>query len=345
MPTRAKGARLYLRKRRGRESVWVIRDGAGEHSTGCGAGSRSEAERLLARHIAAKYQPKPRADLTDILVAEVVATYLSERGPHVARRDFLSATATPIIAWWGDRTLATIRGETCRQYVTWRVAQGVSDQTARHDLKTMRAAINHWHREYGPLTAVPAVTLPTRSEPKDRYLTQTEAGRMLRATKRGSRLRRFALIALHTGTRRSAVLGLSWMPALHTGWIDLEAGIIHRKGAAERATKKSRPPCRIPERLLPWLRRWKALDLAKGQTMVCPYSVRNLRRAWGVARTRAKLGRDVTPHVLRHTCVTWQLQRGVPPAEVASFVGMSLDMVDRVYGHLGPEHQQKAARR
>jgi integrase len=45
MPRRAKGARLYLRSRKGRESVWVILDGENEVSTGCGERDRGEAEK------------------------------------------------------------------------------------------------------------------------------------------------------------------------------------------------------------------------------------------------------------------------------------------------------------
>lgn len=52
MPRRAKGARLYLRKRRGRETVWVILDEENEASTGCGAGDRGSAEKALASYIA-----------------------------------------------------------------------------------------------------------------------------------------------------------------------------------------------------------------------------------------------------------------------------------------------------
>jgi integrase len=52
----------------------------------------------------------------------------------------------------------------------------------------------------------------------------------------------------------------------------------------------------------------------------------------------------VTPHVLRHTAVTWMLQRGVPAWQVAGFAGMTLEMLERVYGHHHPDHLRDAAR-
>lgn len=349
MPRHAKGPRLWLHKRPGRAARWVILDAGRHHATGCGEGDRAGAERALGRYIADKYQPPTRESALDrIAIADVINIYLREHAPHVRNPEFLLHTATPIIDWWSNRTLADIRGQTCRDYVAWRCARGVSDQTARHDLKTLRAAIHYYHREYGPLAAVPSLTMPPKGAAKDRWLTRSEAARLLWAARQHPRLARFVLIGLYTGTRSAAILALKWTPSLHTGWIDLDAGILHRMGRLEVATAKRRPPCRIPDGLLPHLHRWRAMDLARGWSDVCHYqgsASRSIKRSWASARTRAGLEPDVTPHVLRHTCCTWMMQRGVPVAEAAGFVGMSIEMVDRVYGHHSPDHQERAAGR
>ena len=47
----------------------------------------------------------------------------------------------------------------------------------------------------------------------------------------------------------------------------------------------------------------------------------------------AGLGPDVTPHVLRHTCATMLLQRGVSVYDVAGVLGASEDVIRRTYGH------------
>ena len=49
---------------------------------------------------------------------------------------------------------------------------------------------------------------------------------------------------------------------------------------------------------------------------------------------------NVTPHILRHTAVTWAMQAGADPYAAANFFGMSLDILQRVYGHHHPEHQR-----
>src|SRR5262245_50725323 len=150
MPRRRKGPRLYLRPRAGRPSTWVIRDRVHEVGTGCGEGELERAEQALERYIASKYSPPQKIgnQLQDILIADVMTAYLREHAPHTQSAEFIKHTASPIIDWWGAKTLADIRGSTCREYVAWRLKSKVSAQTARHDLKTLRAAINHYHREY-----------------------------------------------------------------------------------------------------------------------------------------------------------------------------------------------------
>lgn len=50
-----------------------------------------------------------------------------------------------------------------------------------------------------------------------------------------------------------------------------------------------------------------------------------------------------SPHILRHTRATLMLRAGVAPVEVGEYLGMSLAMVLRVYGHTSSEYQRAAA--
>jgi hypothetical protein len=59
---------------------------------------------------------------------------------------------------------------------------------------------------------------------------------------------------------------------------------------------------------------------------------------------QAKLHGNITPHTLRHTAATWLMQAGVDKWEAAGFLGMSIEMLDRVYGHHHPDHLRMAAR-
>ena len=336
MPRPAKGPRLYLKRYASGARYWIIRDGTNEIGTGCVAERAREAEQALGRYLTDKHTPPRSSRLAEIPVADVLAVYLREHAPHVANVDFLRYTAGPIGAWWSHKTLADIRGASCREYVVWRTAQKVSDQTARHDLKTLRAAINYFHREYGPLDAVPVVTLPAKGEPRKRWLRWQEARALLTAAQPQEHLRRFVILGLHTGNRSGTTLGLRWAPSKTHGWIDLKQRTMVRRGSAVAETAKKTPTVKIPDQLMPHLERWYAVDFQRGWPWVVHYDgaqVKKLRRSWDTARTIAGLDADVTPHTLRHTHVTWKLRAGEPPWQVAGFVGMSLAMLDQVYGH------------
>jgi integrase len=254
----------------------------------------------------------------------VRAIYRREVEPNLARPDLVVYSVKHLVNFWRDDFVSVIKGPKCRAYVEWRCSMGVSQTTARHDLKTLRAAINHYHSEYG-LKTVPVVKLPPRAEPRMRWLTRQEAARLLRAAKGCQHLRRFIVIGLYTGTRSQAMLGLSWMPATSSGYVDLGGGVLYRRGQEQHRTKKRQTPARLPSRLLAHLRRWHRIDAEFGVRFVCHYQgsrVQKLRRSWDTARKSAGLGEDVVPHALRHTAATWLMQGGCDMWEAAGCLGM-----------------------
>lgn len=371
MPRPKLPARLVLRRPPGRRPTWYIVDGGKEISTGCLERDLRGAENRLAVYTGVKYDPtKNIGKGLKIPVAEILAVYLQEHAPSVDRVDFLRATAKPIGDWWADKWLSDVNKKTCADYVKWRTGQKskrgtpVSTATARHDLKTLRAAINYFHAsEYGPLPSVPVVTLPAKPEPKADFLTRSEVARILWAAKRqawadrrrfekraqepytANHLCRFIILGVYTGSRPGRSLALRWTPSDEGGHVDLEHRIIYRKPAVDLETMKRAPKVRIHDRLLPWLRRWQRHDQARGLDILCHYQgaqVDRLEKSWDTAIEAAGLPRH-TPHILRHTCTTWLLQAGVDVWEVAGFVGMSEQTVRDVYGHHSPAFQQRAA--
>jgi integrase len=339
MPRQAKGARLYLRTRAKREPVWVIRDQEGEITTGCSEGDREQAEKALADYIARKYEtPSGPCHPDQMTVARALQVYGNERAPQTASPATIGFHIDRLLEFWGDLPVSAIKGETCRAYVR---ANRAKPATARRQLETLGAAINYCHKE-GYLIFAPRITVPKKARGKTRWLTRSEAARLLWAARHVPHLRTFILIGLYTGTRSAAILGLQWIPNMQGGWIDLERGLLFRGADGRVETNKRQPPCPLPAKLIAHLRR------ARRQTMrfVIEYEsrpVQKLRRSWRSACGAAELGADVTPHTLRHTAVTWRLQRGVKIWEVAGYVGMSEKMVRDNYGHHSPDHL-KAAR-
>jgi len=346
MPRKSKGARLYLDKRSNREAQWIIRDGAHRVRTSCSEADRRGAESALADYLARKYQPQARhSDVDRALIAEALAFYLKERAPHLADPTREATAASFLLDFWGDHSIAEIRGETCRAYAAKRVMEdGKKSGTARRELETLQAAINLFHRE-GYVTTAPRVTLPPKAPPKERWLSRSEARSLLESVEtleKGSRhIGTFVRLGLYTGTRMQAILSLQWQENSDGGWIDLDRKILYRRGLEQSETRKRRPPSPIPEVLMPWLAETRGLT----GNFVVEYRgkpVRDIRLGFQTALERAGLGRDVTPHVLRHTCGTWLAQAGVPIWQAAGYMGLTVAEFERTYAHHHPDYMRAA---
>jgi len=58
--------------------------------------------------------------------------------------------------------------------------------------------------------------------------------------------------------------------------------------------------------------------------------VKSVKTAFKTAVKLANLPGKITPHTLRHTAATWLMQAGVDKWQAAGFLGMSIEMLDRV---------------
>jgi integrase len=347
---KSKGARLYFREGKG---LWYIRDGSIQRSTGCIREDREGAERQLAEYITARHSPTfGRGRPDEVSVASVLILYTQERAMETRRPDVIYSAGRALLGFWGDKTVEHVRPGECARYVAWRTKQPqarykvattaprVGDQTARRELEVLSAAISYAHKEGKLLYPVP-VKLPAKAAARDRWLTRSEAARLVwaawRAPQGKSRhVARFVLLALYTGTRLDACLKLRWMPSTGAGWVDLDKAIIYRKGSTEKQSSKRRTPVPISDRLIAHLRRWRRLST----THVIEYAGRptlSVKRSFRSARESAGLDAKVVPHVLRHTFATWAVQSGQPTGMVAAALGTTERIVSEVYGHHAPD--------
>ena len=380
MPRPAKGVRLWLRPQDRnpdgtlrKRAVWVIRDGPRKISTGCAPEDRAGAERALGEYLASKYQPNRKRGRhpSEILIADVLAIYLTDVAPRHAREHETKQRVLTLDAWWADKTLADVNGANCRAYVDHRCLQPwksakpeqtgqpprmVTTAAARRELEDLRAAINHDRRE-GLCSEIVSVVLPPRGERRERWLTRAEAARLLWAAWRakqvmrgkdcrrsvGQHVARFILVGLYTGTRSSAICGAALIPTIGRGHVDLDQGVFYRRAIGRRQTKKRQPPVKLPPRLLAHLRRWKRLGVARDAVVEWnSNAVKSVRKGFEAAARAAGLGADVTPHILRHTCTTWLMQKGVPLWDAAGFLGMTVQQLEQGYGHHHPHYQEEA---
>jgi integrase len=329
MPRRRSAPRLYLDPKR---QQWIVRDGSEFVRTGCLESDRRGAEKQLAEYIARKHQPE-RSPTP--LIADILTVYAREHVPKTISTVNTAYQLASLGAWWNGKRLLDVTPTNCAAY-----GRGRTQSAARRDLEVLRASINYWHRHYGPLPAVPVVILPPKPVPRERWLTRSEAARLLWSARRTQHLARFILLGLYTGSRSGVILGLTW------DQIDLGAGVMYRRAAGKVEDKRKRtPPVRLGRRILTHLRRWQRLDGAKAR-YVCHYfgkPVNKMHTAWPQAIARSGLDDAVTPHTLRHTRATWLMQAGVDPWEAASALGMTIQMIQAHYGHHHPDFQKRAA--
>jgi integrase len=322
---------LWLDQRPGRG--WCILDAGKFIRTGCDEADLAGAQKHLATYLAETHQP-PAQDANP-LIADILNAYSTEHLADTRSAKNALYNVEALLRGFGDKKLSDINAISCREYT----ASKSTPTAARRDLETLRAAINHWHLEHGPLTTIPRIAMPPKPESRERWMTRGEAARLLWAARHTQHLARFILLGIYTGSRSGVLLRLEW------SWIDLKQGVMARRapGASEAASKKA-PKVKLGRRILGHLKRWRRID-GKNAKYVVHYNgqkVAKLRRSFPAAVKAAKL-KGVTAHTMRHTRATWLMRNGIPPFEAAGHLGMSVETLTRVYGHHHPDFQKSAA--
>lgn len=226
------------------------------------------------------------------------------------------------------------------RYIQWRrerlIGQGfrASNGTINRELTVLRAALRRlWKR--GKLDSFPHVGLLPNPPPRQRFLTQPEAVRLLGACHE-PHLRTFVSLALHTLQRPGAIFGLT------VGQVDLEAGRIDFLPPGEAPTFKRKPVVPINRSLRP------VLEAAISQSQsghVVEYKgrpVRSVKKSFRRACESAGLS-DVSPYTLRHTGATLMAAKGVRMREIAGMLGHSQERTTELYAKHHPDFLSSAA--
>lgn len=234
---------------------------------------------------------------------------------------------------------ADITPESVNEYVRQRtIDAGVTPATVRRELSALRAAVNYASRHRLISKAdVPHIDLPPHGAPRDFFLTQDEADKLLGfaacdldKSGRATRPARFVVLALATGARRRAIEELRW------DQVDFDNDQIRFDMGAHARTKKRRVAVPVVAWLRPYLLMWK--DERIGSLVLDSKSEIDLsgflRRA-ADKTCRERLLR-VHPHALRHTVATLALKAGAPIYEVAKLLGDTVETIERTYAHHMP---------
>jgi integrase len=264
------------------------------------------------------------------------------RSAETAKRSF-----DHFLDYYGlETTVSQINKTANKQYEKDMRERGWGSATINRARNFLRAALNHAVAN-GDLKFAPHIpTLPVTTK-KERWLTRSEAARLLWACRKARfyYLRLFILIGLYTAARHEAILSLRW------DQVDFEGGRIDfrrydKKGNLLPETNKKRPNAPAPDRLIRFLR-WaykrELRSAKKEKRAVIPFvihhrhsQVLSVKKAFAEAVRRAKL-KHVTPHTLKHTRITWLLRAHVPVWQVSGLTATSVATITRVYGHHIPD--------
>ncbi|MBB2720592.1 integrase [Rhizobium sophoriradicis] len=348
-----KPARLWLRPaNKDRAAVWVILDGGKQFGTGCSEHDRSGAEKALAEHIGRQFLAQPPSKnrpASEVTIAEVLAHYLSLKKDSSTRPKELAARAENLMSYWGDKTLDDITSATCAEYVRERR----TSNGARRELEDLRAACRQAIADKVTREAV-TVTLPPKAKGRVKHLERSTMAKLIWAAyRKRSKYRgvpnkwrptihiaRFTLAAVYTGSRSARVWQASFVKEEGRPYIDLDAGVFYRAWDGEAvADNKRAPPIRLPGRLLAHMRRWHRM----GARYVVEYNGKpaDPKRAFRNLVDQV-LGDDaagVVRHTLRHTAATWLMQAAADKWETSGYLGMTLETLEKTYGHHHPDHQ------
>ncbi len=331
MPRKRKPARLFQRKDDG---AWLILDGGRQIRTGYGDGFRDEAEDALSAYIAdRKRRQRVTLEPHEITVGDALVHYGEAKVKSVKDKERLLHSIQALAPYWADLKVSDVDIDTCQGYSRWRKK---SAWTVRREMGTLNAALRY-AAATRKITHAPIVTLPEKGAARDRWLTEEEVEKLLAAS--APHVRRFIKIAIYTGRRKTAISRLRWYPSLDSGWVDLETGVIHFLGKAESETKKRKGVVRMPATLHREMRGWDR----DGSHVISFKGAPVLRidKAFRAAVRRAGL-RDVTPHTLKHTAVTWAFMRGMTLEDATAYFATSRETLEDVYRSYSPDALRKA---
>lgn len=230
--------------------------------------------------------------------------------------------------FWQNVEPESVTRELCREYTAQR-RKTVKDESIRKEIGLVRAAV----RRYAPHSGF-NFELPPPSQPKERYLSKTEFKALLDACIY-PHMKTFLILAVTTGARKSAILGLTWKK------VDFERKLIDFGGGKGN---KGRAVCPMNDRAFDAL---KAAFQARTSEYVIEHGghqIKDVKHGFMAACRRSGI-KGATPHTLRHSAAVWMAESGIPMQEIASYLGHSnMATTYKVYAKFSPDYLQAAAK-
>lgn len=262
-------------------------------------------------------------------IGEIWESYKADRekdGKLIANFDNDWKALKPRFANLDVITLNT--SDACRDYAEERSKAGKSASTIWSELTRLRSCIN-WARKRSILTSNVYVWVPTKPDGRTRVMTEDEVRALIDACI-APHVRLFVILAISTAGRSGAICQLKWDK------VDFEAGTIDLRDSEKpnplmKRRKKGRSIVPMTDEARAALQDAKAGALSEYVIEWDGEPVKKIRKGFMEAVRRAGL-KDVTPHVLRHTVISWLDEDGIPMERISRLAGhRDLNTTRKIY--------------
>lgn len=307
-----------------------------------GFASERDAAEALEREL--ERLRRERRVSRSLSLAELVEVYLAQHDVEQVTIEKLRWLLGKAVAVFGDRPVGELRSE---EIAGWRIALSPGyrfDATQALRQVLARAAV------WGMIDANPAKLGVDNPSPRRREQRPFESWAELDAVAENlsPRHRPMVIFAAATGLRPAEWLALEWRD------LELETRVVY----VHRSFTKGRLKCPKTEasrRAVPLqaiaLEAIERQPPSSGSPLVFPaerggyLDLHNFRnREWKPAQVAAGIEPLRRVYDLRHTFATFALRAGISTFDLSRYMGASLTMIDRHYGHLARDGREHAIR-
>ena len=303
---------------------WYIADGRQRHSTK--TTDEEAAQCFLAEYIVLKETPLDPtiSKLLDMRLADLVAA-------KKARVETTPGFHKALKKHFGNLQPHQVTQAHINAY---RKKRQDVPAALREELMELKTSLKFAKRD-GLIETVPHIELPARRPPREKFLTR-EQGRAILDAARPLHLRVYLLIAMTTGARKGAILGLTWER------VNFERGRIDFTDPELALTKKRRTVVPILPDLVAALR--TAQDMAQTPYVIeyMGRPIKDIRRTFKDAAVSAGLP-WACPHVLKHSVISWLTEDGFSVDQISDLTATNPETVRRIYRHFSPDYLEEVA--
>lgn len=283
-----------------------------------------QAEKIRAAFVLERDR-QPEAKPDEIAVVTILDSYWQRHAQGLPSAERINIAINHLSEFYGAATVSAVSARSHERYIAQCRGEKKADGTINRHLGALRAALRFAVRS-GDLATTPHVPALREPPPRAHMLDRRQVAALLHAARRlgHDHVALFTRLAIYTGARRTAILQLTW------DRVDLKAGTVDYRLPGVAHTRKRRAIAGVPMRLLASLRRLRKRQTGDRVIQWHGRPVASIRRAFRDTAKAAKLP-HVTPHVLKHTAVSWAL-RVASPWVVSGMTATSVRTLQAVYG-------------